>query len=296
MKMRVLIIGGGGMLGHKLVQRFTPQFDTWTTLHAGAASMSRYGLFNEAKTVLRVDVENFDTVIDAVARVRPQAIINCVGITKQQPAAKAAIPSLTINALLPHRLHQLAAASGARLIHISTDCVFSGRTGRYSEDDPSDALDLYGRTKFLGETAGAGALTLRTSIIGREISTANGLVEWFLGQRAGRVEGYTRAIYTGFTTEVLARVIASVLVDHPGLSGTLQVSSEPINKYELLRLIDRAYGTATAIVPSDRVRIDRSLDSSRFRALTGFTPPSWPDMIAEMAADPTPYDQWRQCR
>jgi dTDP-4-dehydrorhamnose reductase len=294
--MRVLIIGGGGMLGHKLVQRFTPHFDTWTTLRGAAGSMARYAFFDDAKGVPGVDVQNFDTVVDAVAHVRPQAIINCVGITKQRPAAKAAIPSLTINALLPHRLHRLAVASDARLIHVSTDCVFSGRTGMYTEDDPSDALDLYGRTKFLGETAGEGALTLRTSIIGRELVAANGLVEWFLGQRGGRVEGYTRAIYTGFTTDVLARLIASILVDHPGLSGTLQVSSEPINKYELLRLIDRAYGTATEIVPSDRVQIDRSLDSSRFRALTGFTPPSWPDMITEMAADPTPYDQWRRGR
>jgi dTDP-4-dehydrorhamnose reductase len=291
---RILIVGGGGMLGHKLVQRFAPRFETWATLRGAAGSMSRYGIFDPAKVVPGVDAQNFDTVVDAVTRVRPQAIINCVGIIKQLAAAKDPVTSLTINALLPHRLQRLAVTAGARLIHISTDCVFSGRKGMYTEDDASDADDLYGRTKFLGETAGEGALTLRTSIIGRQLSATSGLIEWFLAQRGGRVEGYTRAIYTGLTTDVLARVIAAVLVDHPALSGTLQISSEPINKYDLLRLIDDAYGTATEIVPSDHVKIDRSLDSSRFRALTGFTPPPWREMIADMAADPTPYDEWHR--
>jgi dTDP-4-dehydrorhamnose reductase len=294
--MRVLVIGGAGMLGHKLVQRLGRDFDSWTTLRGTAASVARYGIFDADKIVPGVDVHDFDTVVGAVARVRPQAIVNCVGIIKQLAAARDPVPSLTINSLLPHRLQSLAAAAGARLVHISTDCVFSGRKGMYTEDDPSDALDLYGRTKFLGEAAGPGALTLRTSIIGRELAGASGLVEWFLSQRGGRVEGYTRAIYTGFTTEVLARVIASVLRDHEHLHGTLQVSSAPIDKCALLRLLDRAYGTHTEIVPSDRVAVDRSLDSSRFRALTGFAPPSWQEMIDEMAADPTPYDAWRQPR
>jgi dTDP-4-dehydrorhamnose reductase len=211
-------------------------------------------------------------------------------------AAKDPVLSLTINSLLPHRLQRLAIAEGARLIHISTDCVFNGRTGMYTEDDPSDATDLYGRTKFLGETSGPGALTLRTSIIGRELSTASGLVEWFLLHRGGRVEGYTRAIYTGFTTDAMSRLLQSVLLEHPSLEGTLQVSSDPINKYDLLRLLDRAYRTVTDIVPSDAVQIDRSLDSSRFRAMTGFVPPSWADMVDRMAADPTPYDAWHRAR
>ena len=165
-----------------------------------------------------------------------------------------------------------------------------------TEDDLSDATDLYGRTKFLGEISGAGALTLRTSIIGRELATASGLVEWFLSHRGGRVEGYTRAIYTGFTTDVMARLLRSVLVEHRGLEGTLQVSSEPIAKYDLLRLLDRAYRTGTDIVPSDAVQIDRSLDSSRFRAMTGFVPPPWTEMVEAMAADPTPYDTWHKAR
>ena len=294
--MRILILGGGGMLGHKLVQRFQDHFDTWTTLRGEAASMARYGFYDPAKIVSGVDVDAFDTVAAAVRRVRPDAVVNCVGIIKQLAGAKDPILSLTINSLLPHRLHRLCAESGARLIHVSTDCVFNGRKGRYTEDDPSDAEDLCGRTKFLGETAGPGALTLRTSIIGRELAGASGLVEWFLSQRGGRVQGYTRAIYTGFTTEAFAAILRSVLADHPGLHGTLQVSSEPIDKDALLRLLNDAYRARVEIVPADAVRIDRSLDSSRFRALTGFTPAPWSAMVAEMAADPTPYEAWHEGR
>jgi dTDP-4-dehydrorhamnose reductase len=294
--MRVLILGGGGMLGHKLVQRFGPEFDTWTTLRGSASAVECYGFFDSGRMLSGVDVMDFDTVAAAVRRVRPEAIVNCVGVIKQRPGAKDPVLSLTINSLLPHRLQRLAVAEGARLIHISTDCVFDGRKGMYTEDDPSDATDLYGRTKSLGETCGPGALTLRTSIVGRELLSSSGLVEWFLSRRGGRVEGYTRAIYSGFTTDVMARLLRSVLLEHRGLEGTLQVSSEPINKYDLLRLLDKAYRTGTDIVPSEEVRIDRSLDSSRFRAMTGFVPPTWTDMIDGMAADSTPYDAWHTAR
>jgi dTDP-4-dehydrorhamnose reductase len=171
--------------------------------------------------------------------------------------------------------------------------VFNGRKGMYTENDPSDALDLYGRTKFLGETAGAGTLTIRSSIIGRELSTTSGLVEWFLSQRGGRVGGYTRAVYSGFTTQAMARIVRSVLVDYRQLEGLWQVSSDPIAKYDLLLLMRDAFGLDVDVVPDDRVCIDRSLDSSRFRALTAFVPPSWQTMIRDMAKDPTPYEEWR---
>ena len=291
--MRLLVLGCCGMLGHKLVQILKVEFDTWTTVRGPAQAYAKYRIFDPAKVLSSVDVANGDHLAEAFARVRPDAVINCVGIIKQLAAAHDPVPSLTINSLLPHRLQRLCVASGARLIHFSTDCVFSGRKGMYTEDDPSDALDLYGRTKFLGETSGPGALTIRSSIIGRELSSASGLVEWFLSQRGRRVEGYTRAIYTGFTTRAMTGIIRNVLLNHPDMYGTVQISSEPINKYELLGLVRDAYGIDVEIAPSDRVQIDRSLDSTHFRRLTGFAPPSWPAMIADMASDQTPYEQWR---
>lgn len=292
--MRVLILGGAGMLGHKLAQGLSTTVDTWATIRGSAAAYARYGLLREDRLIAGVDVLNFDSIVETMAKVRPDAVINCTGIIKQLPTAHDPVLSLTINSLLSHRLQRLCVAAGARLIHISTDCVFSGAKGMYTEDDPSDALDLYGRTKFLGETAGPGALTIRTSIIGREIATRSGLVEWFLSQRGGRVEGYRHAVFSGFTTHELTRIVHRMLTEFPDLHGTLQASAEPISKYDLLLLLKRGYGFDIEVQPNDRVRINRSLDSSRFRQRTGYVPPAWPAMVEELAADPTPYDQWHR--
>ena len=291
--MRVLILGGGGMLGHKLWQVYRNRFDMWVTVRSSYRAYAKYNLFDPQRLLGGIDVVDFDTVVRALATVQPDVVINCTGIIKQLTAAKDPIVSLTINSLFPHRLTLLCQASGARLIHISTDCVFSGCKGMYTEDEISDAEDLYGRTKFLGEVDGPSCLTLRTSIIGRELQTTNGLVEWFLTNRGGRVHGYNRAIYSGFTTLAMSEIIANVIEHHPELSGVYHVSSEPINKYDLLCLLRDAYGLQIEIEPYPEVQIDRSLDSSRFRAATNFTPPSWSDMIKAMAEDSTPYDEWR---
>jgi dTDP-4-dehydrorhamnose reductase len=281
--MRILILGGAGMLGHQLLADLAKDFEVWATFRGAPRAPGKDERFEPDRTFGGVDVLNFDAVTDAVAKVRPEAVINCIGIIKQLAAAKDPVLSISINSLLPHRLHRLCRAAGARLIHFSTDCVFSGRKGQYTEDDPSDALDLYGRSKFLGETAGEGALTIRSSIIGHELGTGSGLLEWFLSQRGTRVKGYRRAIFSGFTTPEMARIVRRMLTQHPQLSGTLQVSSEAINKYDLLMLIRQAYGVDVEIEPDDEVRIDRSLDSTRFRRLTGYEPPSWPQMIEKMA-------------
>jgi dTDP-4-dehydrorhamnose reductase len=281
------------MLGHRLLMALRGEWEVWAAVRRPLREYERYGIFERATTIDGVDVIDIQSVIDALARVRPNVVINCVGIIKQLPTAHDPLISLTVNSVLPHRLHRLCQAAGSRLIHFSTDCVFRGDKGMYTEDDPSDAIDLYGRTKFLGETAGAGALTLRTSIIGRELETRSGLVEWFLSQRGKRVSGYTRAIYTGFTTHAMARILRTIMAEHPELSGTVQVASDPISKHDLLKLLRSAYHADIEVVPEDATRIDRSLDGSRFRRLTGFVPPSWPAMIEDMAADPTPYDDWR---
>jgi dTDP-4-dehydrorhamnose reductase len=290
---RILILGAGGMLGHKLAQQLRTEFEVWATLRGPSDAYSRYGLLDDGRILSGIDVSNLETVAGAMARIRPDAVINCVGIIKQLPASQDPVLSLSINSLLPHQLQRLCRSHGARLLHFSTDCVFNGRKGMYTETDPSDALDLYGRSKFLGETAGAGALTIRSSMVGRQLSRTNGLVEWFLSQRGGRVGGYTRAVYSGFTTLVMARIVRSVLVDYPQLEGVWQVSSDPIAKYDLLLLIRDTYGLDVDVIPDDRVCLDLSLDSSRFRAFTGFVSPSWQTMIRDMAMDPTPYEDWR---
>ena len=291
--MRVLILGGSGMLGHKLWQVCNDRFDAWVTVRGNYRAYAKYNLFDTQRLLGGVDAFNFDTVVRALASAQPDVVINCIGIVKQVAAAKDPFISLALNSLFPHKLANLCRAAGVRLIHISTDCVFSGCKGMHTEDDVSDAEDLYGRSKFLGEVDGPGCLTLRTSIIGRELQTSNGLVEWFLSNRGGKVRGYTRAIYSGFTTLAISDIIANVIEHHPELSGVYHVSSEPINKYDLLCLLRDAYQMQVKIEPYPEVCIDRSLDSSRFRAATNFTPPTWDAMIQAIAEDSTPYDKWR---
>ena len=184
--MRVLILGGSGMLGHKLSLEFRDSFDTWITLRHEHEGGKWLELFERAKVIRGVDVTVEDKVRRAIAVSEPDVVINCVGLVKQRPEAEDPVLSIKLNSLFPHQLANLCAREGTRMIHISTDCVFSGQKGMYSEDDVADARDIYGKTKYLGEISDRGCLTLRTSIIGRELHTSNGLVEWFLGNNGGK--------------------------------------------------------------------------------------------------------------
>ena len=279
------------MLGHKLLLTASAHVETWATVR-DASTLPVGGPFDTARLISGVRADQFDTVAQAIESVRPDVVVSCIGVVKQRGEAKDPIVSLTVNSLFPHRVAAFCASAGVRLIHISTDCVFAGRTGGYRESDETDATDLYGRTKQLGEVAGPGALTLRTSIIGRELATSQGLVEWFLSQK-DRAPGFTRAIFSGLTTIELSRVILQVIGRHADLEGLYHVASNPINKYDLLVLMNRAFGRGLTIDPDDSVRIDRSLDGTRFNQAIGYQAPDWPTMIAEMAADDTPYERWR---
>lgn len=279
--MRILILGGDGMLGHQLLAYLKPRHDVKVTLRQDLATYCQYGLFDSGNSFAGIDIRSLERLVEVVADFRPEAVINAVGIVKQRSDAKESIPSLEINALLPHRLAVLCKGVGARLIHLSTDCVFSGKKGKYLESDPSDAEDLYGKTKYLGEVHEANSLTLRTSIIGRELSRHTSLLDWFLS-RSGSVKGFTNAIYTGFTTMEMSRIIEKMLMEYPDASGVYQVSSDQINKYELLLLIREKLGLDIEVIPDDVFCCDRSLDSSRFRSDFNYTPPSWPAMIEEL--------------
>jgi dTDP-4-dehydrorhamnose reductase len=293
--MRVLILGGSGMLGHKLWQWLAPRFDAYVTFRGAASVYARTGLFDAARALSGVSAQDFDSVARAFAAVRPEAVVNCIGVVKQDAAAKDPLVSIAINSLFPHRLAQLARASGARLVHLSTDCVFTGRAGNYDEAAKPDAEDLYGRTKLLGEVSGEGCLTLRTSMIGRELAGAHGLLEWFLAQEGvGRVRGFKRAVFSGFTTDALADLLAEVLSTHADLSGVWHAAADPINKFDLLSLIKESYGLRVEVEPDESFICDRSLDGSRFRAATGIRAPAWPEMIRRMRDDPTPYREIRE--
>jgi len=269
------------MLGNALL-RFLAQsegIEAWGTAR-GMPHKFQEQPFRD-RIIVGVDVENADSLVRAFDTARPRTVINCVGLVKQLAEADDPLHVIPINSLLPHRLAILASAIGARLIHISTDCVFSGTKGLYCESDAADAQDLYGRSKHLGEVDYPNAITLRTSIIGHELGAAHGLIGWFLSE-PGRVRGYTRAIFSGLPTVELARVIRDHVLPRHDLHGVYHVSAAPIAKHDLLKVVAEEYGRTNEIVPDASVVINRSLDSSRFRSATGYAPAAWPTLVRAM--------------
>ena len=283
MSARLLILGGDGMLGHQLLQHFDNKYVIKVTLRKKFDYYKIYNLFNSENSIFEVEASNIENLSNVFSDFKPDFVINCIGIVKQRKEASDAIESITINALLPHQLTLLCYKYAARLIQISTDCVFTGKNGNYAESDVPDALDLYGRTKLLGEIDSPQAITLRTSIIGLELYRKQGLIEWFLSQ-TGNINGYARAIYSGFTTAELASIIERIFTQHRELSGIWHVSSNPISKYELLRnLSEKLNREDINIIEDEKFVCDRSLDGSRFIKATGYVPPSWDEMLDALA-------------
>ena len=285
------------MLGHKLCQRLPGQgYEVVATVRQTRERYAPYKeVFGQTRLVEGIDAMDFESLAALVKKEKPFAVVNCVGLIKQHREAENRLLAIALNSYLPHRLDALCADEGARLVHFSTDCVFSGHKGQYRESDLSDAEDVYGRSKYLGETEGpAGdSVTMRSSIIGRElIGPKHGLFEWFLGQRGKRIGGFTKAIYTGFTTIEMARIVARVLDAKQALRGVYQVASAPISKFDLLALL-REIGAYPVEIDGNRdFACDRSLVMDRFTDATGYVAPAWKPMLEEMIADPTPYDAY----
>lgn len=281
--MKVLILGVTGMLGSAVFRVFSadPHHETWGTLRS-ASALRHFPEQSRPRLLVGVDVLDQDALTAVMAKVRPEVVINCVGLIKQLADAKDPLTALPINAMLPHRLARLCELGGARLIHVSTDCVFSGRKGLYQESDLSDAEDLYGKSKYIGELHDLPhAITLRTSIIGHELGSSHALVDWFLAQQ-GSVRGFTKAIFSGLPTVELARVMKDFVISRPQLNGLYNVAAEPIDKFRLLNLVARQYGKQIEIRPDDALVLDRSLDGSRFCRETGYVVPAWPDLVRKM--------------
>jgi dTDP-4-dehydrorhamnose reductase len=271
------------MLGHELWRHFHISHETWVTLRGPGSTFHRYGLFQEGRVCSGVDVQDVSRVESIIREISPDVVLNCVGIIKQLKEANDPISSITVNALLPHRLSEICKENGARLILFSTDCVFSGKRGGYTESDIPDADDLYGRTKYLGEVHDQlHTVTIRSSIIGRELGTAHSLVDWFISNKGKAVHGYRKAIYSGFTTVEMARIVGLIL-DRPDLNGLLHVASEPITKYHLLCLIRDKFDLQIEIKAYDQYNCDRSLIGDRFNKATKYSAPNWDMMIQELA-------------
>ena len=292
---KVMVLGGAGMLGHKMFQVLRERIaGTLCTVREDIRKppFDRVELLQGNDVIAGVDVTDFPALGAGLSAFRPQFLVNCVGVIKQRAEAVCPIPSITINSLLPHKLAELAARWGGRVIHFSTDCVFNGKRGGYLEGDFSDAEDLYGKTKFLGEVTAANALTLRKSVIGRELAEHQSLLDWLLAHNHGTVRGYRRVIYSGVTTNHLAELVASIIQERSGLNGLYQVASEPISKYDLLCLLREAYRLDLRIEPDDLEVSDRSMRCDRLREAINYKCPPWPVLARQLAEDNTPYEKW----
>ncbi|HEY9680501.1 MAG TPA: SDR family oxidoreductase [Oculatellaceae cyanobacterium] len=287
--MKVLVLGATGMLGHKLVQAASEEHVVYATIRGEQLDSSYIHVLNKAKIISGVRAEEFATVERAIVQVEPDVVINCIGIVKQLATSKDAIASILVNSLLPQKAALTCQSKNIRFITLSTDCVFSGRKGGYTLADNPDPVDLYGRSKLLGEVAGNNCLTIRTSMIGRQLFDTHSLVEWFLSQETKSVRGYKNAIFSGLTTNELSRIICKLISNHPLLEGIWQLAAKPISKFELLQLLKQHYNVQVEIVADEEFKCDRSLSGIDFEKATNLVPKSWPDMIAEMKNDSLPY-------
>lgn len=284
-RMKILVLGATGMLGHSMF-RVMSENKIWD-VYGLVRSVRNKKLFDIAcqNKILAIDsIFNHRSLRDLISTLKPTVVINCIGIIKSVAEEGEILTTIHTNSVLPHLLANFCGSIRARLIHISTDCVYSGTTGMYSENDKPDPVDLYGRTKLLGEVNYSNAITLRTSIIGHELVRKTGLLEWFLSQNL-RCRGYTRAIFSGFPTFVFSEIVRDLVIPDPNLHGLFHVGSHPISKYDLLSMISSVYKVDTAIEPDDSVVVDRSLCQSKFHAATGYVAPNWLELINSMRLD-----------
>ncbi len=268
------------MLGNNLFQFFSSksEFETFATVR----NKSTLGKVYSSKKVLEIsDIKNLKELNFILKRISPTVVINCIGAIKQKNKLNNTREIIYINSLLPHLLEEACKKVGARMIHFSTDCVFSGKLGKYTEENEPDAQDLYGLSKRLGEVLNENSLTLRTSIIGHELKSNLSLLDWFLSQE-NKVKGYKKAIFSGLTTIEIGKVLEKIIFPNLHLSGLFHLSVDPINKYDLLNLVAIEYKKNIKILEDSEIIIDRSLDSSKFKALTGYNPPSWQELIKEL--------------
>ncbi len=280
--MKILVIGATGLIGSTIYKYLSanPKFSVFGSIRN--SSDKRFFSSSLSSNLLsRADASDYQNWNNIFKKIQPDIVINCLGITKHVKGGNDPLVAIPINAYFPHYLNGLCQEYGARLIHISSDCVFSGNRGGYLEDDIPDAEDFYGKSKALGEILGGPAITLRTSTIGHELHTSFGLLDWFLGQKSS-CQGYKNAFFSGIPTIELARIIEEYVIPSPKLQGLYHVGASKISKFDLLTQIAREYGKKIEIIPNTTFRIDRSLNSDRFYEATGYKPPSWMQLIKKM--------------
>ncbi len=286
--MKLLILGADGMLGHKLFQMLGEVYsETVGTISDDIkdSPFDRIPFFQTGKVIPNVSAMDFQCLENIINLVSPDVVINCLRVATHGTEEAPPIQSIAVNSLLPHRLAEMTKEQGVRLIHFSSDCVFDGKRGLYTEEDVPDATHAYGKTRALGEVCAGNTLVLRGSVIGRELTGSSSLLEWLFLQQGKEIKGFTRAIYSGLTSIETANVVKLILEKTPQLTGLYNVASTPINKYDLLKLAQECFGVDVTIHKEDGFSVDRSLNAEKFSTATGYVAPSWTAMMKELAEE-----------
>lgn len=286
--MRIIILGGSGLIGHKLWYNLKDRFnDVFVTLHKEEAHYRRFGIFNSANAIFNVDVMRFELLEGILQGLKADVVINCIGITKRKPEINNTVYTLQVNSIYPHQLAEWSVSNKVRLIHFSTDCVFNGSIGDYTEESVTSAEDMYGRSKALGELRYPGTLTIRSSFIGRELEGKTELLEWFLGQPGPKVRGFTNAMYSGVSTTFMAKIVGDIIEFHPELSGLYQLATEePINKFDLLLIAKAAFQRYNISIEPDSSFVNiNTLDGRKLQRIIGYKVPRWEEMMSQLAAE-----------
>jgi dTDP-4-dehydrorhamnose reductase len=289
--MRILILGGNGMIGHKVYQVLKEDYqDTWVSLRQPIEKSKSKELFDAEKVVSGLELSDFTKLTETLDLLNPDIIINAAGITIRRGVNSLVSKSIILNSALPHFIEEWAnLREGKRVIHFSTDCVFSGSRGSYTEKSFTDAIDVYGKTKALGELSGPKSLTLRGSMIGREIENKTELLEWFLKNNSKEVKGFSNVIYSGITTLHMAFFVKQIISEFPDLSGLYNVASVPISKYDLLRLFNKYFKNNSTIVNDSEYHSRKDLIADKFYKATNFNIPSWEDLVVDLKEDSDKY-------
>jgi dTDP-4-dehydrorhamnose reductase len=280
--MKIIVLGVNGLIGNEIF-RFLSHNSNWEVY--GTLRNAENGLIFPSSLKENLlhspNLLNDNELTNFLKGSKPNVIINAVGITKHRLESENILDVIPINSLFPHRLAKICDLLSIRLIHISTDCVFSGNKGNYLESDLADAKDIYGKSKALGELKNNSSLTLRTSTIGYELNSTYGLLNWFLSQKE-TCKGYSRAIFSGLPASYFAFILQHYVIPNKNIMGLYNLASEPISKFDLLKNIADIYGLNIRIEKDDSFEIDRSLNADLFNELTGFVPPKWPELIKFM--------------
>lgn len=284
--MRILILGGNGMIGHKIFQVISNKhLDTWVLFKKSFNDISFNEIFNKTNIIDNFDLSNFHKLSTLLNNLKPEVIINAVGITIRRGIDNIPSKSIQINSALPHFINEWVILNNKRLIHFSTDCVFSGDQGSYTENSIPDARDIYGKSKALGEVSSKNTLTLRGSMIGREIENKTELLEWVLSQRNKQLKAFSNVIYSGITTIRMAKLVLKIIEEFPQMHGIYNVSSECISKYDLIKLFVKEFNISIDIISDDSYISKKDLDSTKFYNELGIDKPNWNDLIIELIND-----------